>query len=58
MSEKSSSIGSFKNYFLKTGQNTVQSWEPAPLPYILIPVQPIQVEKVSLSDMKNLRTAS
>ena len=28
----------------------------APLPYLLISVQAIEVEKVSLSDMQNLRT--
>ena len=30
----------------------------APLPYLLIPVNAIQVENVSLSDMQNLRTVS
>ena len=28
----------------------------APLPYLLIPMEAVQVEKVSLSDMQNLRT--
>ena len=36
--------------------NTVETWTTALLPYLLITVQTIETEKVSLSDMENLRT--
>ena len=36
--------------------STVQSKTTAPLPYLLIPLTVIQIDKVSLSDMQNLRT--
>ena len=38
------------------GRKTVQSWTTVLLPYLLIPMKIIQVEKVSLGDMQNLRT--
>ena len=37
------------------GQNIVQSLSTASLPYLLIPVNAIQVGKVSLSNIQNLR---
>ena len=40
----------------ETRQNTFRSETAAPLPYLLIPVKAIQVEKVSLRDMQNLST--
>ena len=39
-----------------TCANTVQIWTTAKLPYLLIPLKTIAVEKVSLSGMENLRT--
>ena len=38
---------------LELGRNAVQIWTTAPLPYLLIPLKAIQVEKISLSDMQN-----
>ena len=38
------------------GPKNVEIWTTAPLPYLLNPVKGVQLEKVSLSDMKNLRT--
>ena len=38
------------------GRNTVEMLMTAPLPYLLISVKEIQVERVSLSDMQNFRT--
>ena len=37
-----------------TGRNTVEILTAAPWPYLLITVQAIQSEKVSVSDMQNL----
>ena len=42
---------------METRRNTVEIWMTAPLPLLLIPVKSIQVEKVSLSNMQNFRTA-
>ena len=41
---------------METRRNTAEIWMTEPLPYLLIPLKEIQVEKVSLSDMQNLRT--
>ena len=38
------------------GPKNVEIWTTAPLPYLLNPVKGVQLEKVSLSDMQNLRT--
>ena len=39
---------------IKNGRNIVEISRIAPLPYLLIHVKEIQVEKVSLSDMQNV----
>ena len=39
------------------GRNTIEIWTTLPFPYLLILVKAVQVEKFSLSDMQNLRTA-
>ena len=39
---------------METRRNTVEIWMTEPLPYLLIPLKEVQVEKVSLSDMRNL----
>ena len=36
----------------------VEIWMTAALPYLLIAVKAIDLEKVSLSDMRNLKTVS
>ena len=36
--------------------NTIAIWMTAPLPFLLINMQETELEKVSLSDMKNLNT--
>ena len=41
---------------METPRNTAEIWMTEPLPYLLIPLKEIQVEKVSLGDMQNLRT--
>ena len=41
---------------LETGPNTVEIWTMLPLPYLLIPVKIIQLEKVYVSAMQNLKT--
>ena len=40
----------------ETSRNTVEISTTEPLPDLLIPVKAIQVEKVSLSNMQNIRT--
>ena len=42
----------------EVGRNTAETCTTAPLPYLFITVKEIQSEKVSLSDMQNLRTVS
>ena len=37
-------------------RNTVEIWTTAPLPYLLIILKAIQVEKIPVSDMQNLTT--
>ena len=41
-----------------TGQNIESISTPAPLPYSLITVKVIELEKVTISDMKSLKTFS
>ena len=36
--------------------NTVEIWTPPPLPYLLITVKAIELEKVFFSEMQNLTT--
>ena len=36
----------------------VEIWMKAPLPYLLIAVKAIDLQKLSVSDMKNLKTVS
>ena len=36
----------------------VEIWMKAPLPYLLIAVKAINLQKVSVSDMQNLKTVS
>ena len=36
----------------------VEIWMKAPLPYLLIAMKAIDLQKVSLSDMQNLKTVS
>ena len=38
--------------------NIVEIWMAAPLPYLLITVKAIDLQKVSVSDMENLKTVS
>ena len=40
------------------GPKYVEIWMTAALPYLLIAVKAIDLEKVSLSDMRNLKTVS
>ena len=56
ISKKSSSRGSFDKQHGKREKNTVQIRITPPLPYILITVKAIELEKSSHSDMQNLRT--
>ena len=46
-----------KNNMLN-GPKYVEIWMKAPLPYLLIAVKAIDLQKVSVSDMKNLKTVS
>ena len=38
------------------GPNTVEIRWPAPLPYLLITLEAIELERISLSDMQNVTT--
>ena len=38
------------------GRNTVEIWTTAPLPYLLIILKAIQVERITVSDMQHVRT--
>ena len=40
------------------GQNIVEIWKAAPLPYLLISVKEVDFQKLHISDMKNLKTVS
>ena len=40
----------------ETGPKTVEIWTTLPLPYFLIPVNIIQLGKVDVSAMQNLKT--
>ena len=42
----------------ETVSNNGEIWRAAPFPYLLITVKKIELERVSLSDMPNLRTVS
>ena len=64
VSEKSCQINVCKIRFqrslrqetLETGRNTVEIWTTLPLPYFLIPVNIIQLERVYVSAMLNRKT--
>ena len=52
MSEKSRFRGPFHKQHGKTGPNTVANWTTTPLPYLLITVKIIQLEKRYFSAMQ------
>ena len=56
VSKKSSLRVPFKNQHGNQAEKNVEAWTATPLQYLLIPVKTIQVEKISLGDMNNLRT--
>ena len=58
MSKKSRFKGSFGKQYGKYVPNIVQICMAVPLPYLLITVKAIDLQKVSLSDMQNLKTVS
>ena len=43
---------------MENASKPVKIWMKAPLPYLLIAVQAIDLEKVSASNMQNLKTVS
>ena len=66
VSEKGDSINVRKISFRRSlpvktwqkGRKTVEIWITLPLPYLFIPVNKIQLEKVYVSAMQNLKTVS
>ena len=43
---------------MENARKYVEIWMKAPLPYLLISVKAIDLQKVSVSDMQNLKTVS
>ena len=56
MPKKSTLEGSFKKQHGKRAQTFVEICMAGPLPYLLIAVKAVDFQKVSLSDMQNLKT--
>ena len=40
----------------ETSRNTFETWTTVPLPYLLIAANAIQLKKISLRDMQNIKT--
>ena len=43
---------------MENARKSVEIWIKAPLPYLAIPAKAIDLQKVSVSDMENLKTVS
>ena len=56
MPQKSCFIGPFKKQHSKRVKNTVEIRTIVPLQYLMIKVRAIELQKVSLSNMQNLKT--
>ena len=56
MSVKSRFSGLLRNKTWQNGPKTVEIYTTLPLPYLFIPVNIIQVEKIYVSALQNLRT--